>query len=132
MDSCYFCNTVLGGLKAGALVGTRKAALRAFHIHIDNCKMHNSKLTKGKLEEIRTIRWDHSPDSHDLTPSDFWFFGWSKQKMKGQAFSNREAVKTFLLEMWARMDSGQLCSVFNEWMKRLESVIESGGEYYTK
>jgi hypothetical protein len=34
--------------------------------------------------------------------------------------------------MWARMDSGQLFSVFNEWMKRLEYVIESGGEYYMK
>jgi hypothetical protein len=34
--------------------------------------------------------------------------------------------------MWARMDSGQLFSVFNEWMKRLEYVAESGGEYYTK
>jgi hypothetical protein len=36
-----------------------------------------------------------------------------------------------LLEIWARMDSGQLFSVFNEWMKRLEYVIESGGERYT-
>jgi hypothetical protein len=52
--------------------------------------------------------------------------------MKGQAFSSREVVKTFLLEMWARMNSGQLFSVFNEWMKRLEYGIESGGEYYTK
>jgi hypothetical protein len=52
--------------------------------------------------------------------------------MKGQAFPSREAVKTFLLEMWARIDSGQLFSVFNEWMKRLEYVIESGAEYYTK
>jgi hypothetical protein len=37
-----------------------------------------------------------------------------------------------LLEMWAIMDSGQLFSVFNEWMKKLEYGIESGGEYYTK
>jgi hypothetical protein len=34
--------------------------------------------------------------------------------------------------MWARMDSGQLFSVFNEWMKRLEYVIESGEEYCTQ
>jgi hypothetical protein len=33
--------------------------------------------------------------------------------------------------MWAKMDSGQLFSVFNEWMKRLEYVIKPGGEYYT-
>jgi hypothetical protein len=37
-----------------------------------------------------------------------------------------------LLEMEAGMDSRQLLSVFNEWMKRLEYDIESGGEYYTK
>jgi hypothetical protein len=34
--------------------------------------------------------------------------------------------------MWARMDSGQLFSIFNEWMTRLEYVMESGREYYTK
>jgi hypothetical protein len=50
--------------------------------------------------------------------------------MKGQAFPSREVVKTFSLEMWARLDSGQLFSAFNEWMKRFEYVIESGGEYY--
>jgi hypothetical protein len=34
--------------------------------------------------------------------------------------------------MRARMDSGQLFSVFNKWMKRLDYVIESGGGYYIK
>jgi hypothetical protein len=52
--------------------------------------------------------------------------------MKGQVFSSREAVKTFSLEMWARMDFGPLFSVFNEWMKRLEYVLKSEGEYYIK
>jgi hypothetical protein len=52
--------------------------------------------------------------------------------MKGQAFSIQEAVKTFLLETWARMDSGQRFSVFNERMKKLEYVSELGGEYYAK
>jgi hypothetical protein len=52
--------------------------------------------------------------------------------MEGHAFSSREAVKTFLLEMWARLDSGQLFSIFDEWTKRFEYVIESGGEYCTK
>jgi hypothetical protein len=132
MDSYYFCNTVLEGVKVGALAGTRKATLRDFHIHMNKCKVHTSKLTKGKLDKIRLIRWNHPPYSHDIALSDFWFFAWSKREMKVQAFSIREAVKTVLLEMWTRMDSGQLFGVFNEWMKRLEYVIESGGEYYTK
>jgi histone-lysine N-methyltransferase SETMAR len=99
IDCSYFCNTVLERVKAGALAGTRTATLRDFHIHMDNCKVHNSKLTKGKLNEIRLIRWDHLPYSLDIAPSDFWFFEWSKREMKGQAFSSRAAVKTFLLEM---------------------------------
>jgi histone-lysine N-methyltransferase SETMAR len=81
MDSYDFCNTVLERVKAGALAGTRKATLRDFHLHMDNCKVDNSKLTKGKLDEIRLTRWDHPPYSPDIAPSDFWFFGWSKRKM---------------------------------------------------
>jgi hypothetical protein len=52
--------------------------------------------------------------------------------MKGQAFSSRKAVKIFSLKTWARMDSGQVFSIFHECMKRFEYVVESGGEYYTK
>jgi hypothetical protein len=114
MNSYHFCNTVLEGIKAGALAGTRQATLRDFHIHMDNCKVHNLKLAKGKLDESRPIRRDHLPYSPDIAPSYFWFFGWSKKEMKGQIFSSREAVKTFSLEIWARMDSCQLFSVFHE------------------
>jgi hypothetical protein len=87
-------------------------------------------LMKGKFDEIRLIWWDDPPCSPNIAPSDFWFFGWSKREMKGQPFSSREEVKTFLLEMWARLDSGHIFSAFNEWMKKLEYVVESGGEYY--
>jgi hypothetical protein len=41
MDSYYFCNTVLEGVKAVALAGTRKATLREFHIHLDNFRVHH-------------------------------------------------------------------------------------------
>jgi hypothetical protein len=51
IDSYYVCNNVLEGVKAGALAGTRKVTLRDFHIHMDNYKVHNSDLTKGKLDE---------------------------------------------------------------------------------
>jgi hypothetical protein len=83
MDSCYFCNTVLEGIKTGPIARTRKATLKDFHIHIDNCKVHNSKLTKGKLNETRRVRWNHPPYPPDTAPSDFWFFRGSKIEMKG-------------------------------------------------
>jgi hypothetical protein len=71
IDSYYFCNTVLEGVKIGTLAGTRKATLRNFHINMDNCETHNLKSTKGNLDEIRLIRRDHPPYSHDIAPSYF-------------------------------------------------------------
>jgi hypothetical protein len=71
MDFYSFCSTALEGVKAGALAGTRKATQGDFRVHMNNCQVHNSKLTKGKLDEIRLIRWDHPPYSPDITPLDF-------------------------------------------------------------
>jgi hypothetical protein len=71
VDSYYLCGTVLEGVKAGTLAGTRKATLTDFHIHMGNYKVHNSDLTKGKLDEIQLIRWDHLPHSLDIAPLHF-------------------------------------------------------------
>jgi hypothetical protein len=71
IDSYSFYNTVLEGVKTGSLAGTQKATLRDFHIHMDNCKVHNSKLKTGQLNEIWLIQWDHSPYSPDIASSDF-------------------------------------------------------------
>jgi hypothetical protein len=50
-----------------------------------------------------------------------------QKRDEGTGFSSRGPVKAFLVEMWARLDSAELFSVFNEWRNRLDSVIESGG-----
>jgi hypothetical protein len=80
MDSYDFCNAVLEGVKARALVGTRRATLRDIHIHMDNCKVHNSKLTKGKLDDIRLIRWDHPHTHQILHPRIFSFSSGAKER----------------------------------------------------
>jgi hypothetical protein len=60
INSQSFCTIVLETIKAGAFGWTRKSILKNFHIHMNNCKVHNSKLTKGKLDQIWVIRCDHS------------------------------------------------------------------------
>jgi hypothetical protein len=81
-DSYYLCNTVLERTKVGAIAGARKATLRDFHRRTDNCRVHNSKLTKEKLDELRLIRWDHPTCAPDIAPSDFGFSGGAKAKRK--------------------------------------------------
>jgi hypothetical protein len=38
---------------------------------LDNCKVDHDKLTKGRLDEIIVIRWDHPLYSPDAIPFDF-------------------------------------------------------------
>jgi hypothetical protein len=78
MNSYHFCNTVLDGVKAGASAGTRKATLRDFHIHMDNCKVHNSKLTKENW--TKSCSFDGTiPHTHQiLHPRTFGFSGGAK------------------------------------------------------
>jgi hypothetical protein len=80
MDFYYFCNTILEGIKASDLVGARKATLRDFHIQIEICKVHNSRLTKGKLDEIQLTRWDHPHIHPILHPRTFDFSGGAKER----------------------------------------------------
>jgi histone-lysine N-methyltransferase SETMAR len=83
MDPYYSCNTVLEGVKVSPFAGTRKETLRDVHIYMDNCNVHNPKLTKGKLDKIRFIRRDHSPYSPDIAPSDFWVLGQRRDEGRG-------------------------------------------------
>jgi hypothetical protein len=84
VDSYYFCSTVLDGIKAGALAETREATLRDFHVHMDNCKVHNSKLTKGKLDEIRLIRIERrSKQSYSICGQEWIPVNFSAYLMNG-------------------------------------------------
>jgi hypothetical protein len=83
MDSYYLCNAVLEGVKVGAPVRRRKAILRDFHIHMDNYQVPNSKLTKGKLDEIRLIRGNHPPYSSGIAPSDVLVFLAEQKRNEG-------------------------------------------------
>jgi hypothetical protein len=107
MDSWYFCNNFLKGDKAEAFVGTRKATLRDFHIHMDNCKVHNSKLMQGNWTRSRsfdaTILHIH-PILHSRT---FGFSGGAKK---------RWSDKPFRVERWSKhfySKSGQECIPVN-------------------
>jgi hypothetical protein len=69
------------------------------------------------------------PFSPDLAPSDFYLFGNVKKKMCGATHTCREdAIATFSsvldgISLQERLDA------FVQWMKRLETVIEKGGQY---
>ena len=55
---------------------------RKIWLHLDNCKVHNSKKTSEAIEQFGFKRAPHPPYSPDIAPSDFFLFGYTKTKLK--------------------------------------------------
>ena len=70
--------------------------------------------------------------SPDLSPNDFFFFSYVKNKMTGQRFSTPieavDAFRTHVLEI--TQSEWQKC--FGNWFKRMQIFIELNGEYFEK
>jgi hypothetical protein len=63
------------------------------------------------------------------TPSDFFPFGYVKQKLQAVHTRDRERLKSEIIRIFSGIGPDVLISVFEDWMKRLEWVVQNGGEY---
>jgi histone-lysine N-methyltransferase SETMAR len=62
----------------------------ASHVHMDNATAHRAKLAKSCFKSLRLREVHHPPDSPDLAPSDFYFFGKLKGQMAGSQFESTD------------------------------------------
>lgn len=49
--------------------------------------------------------------------------------LKGKAFKSREALIEAIIEVVQKIDKKVWISVYDEWIRRLQEVIERKGEY---
>ena len=49
-------------------------------IYMDNAGPHNSM---DKISELKLVRLDHPPFSPELSPNDFFLYGFVKDQLKG-------------------------------------------------
>jgi histone-lysine N-methyltransferase SETMAR len=131
MNSQYFCDVVLQETLEGVRSVSDESGIERMMIHLDNCKVHNSARTTKQFQDFQVTRLPHPPYSPDISPCDFWFFGWSKGEMRGHKFQGAEEVKIFLLDLWQNLDENTIISVYHEWIERLQQVIHTNGEYYS-
>ena len=62
-------------------------------IHLDNFRVHNSKIAQKKIKECRLKHFPHPPYLHDLAPSDFFLFEYVKDQLKGCKFIYRASLE---------------------------------------
>jgi hypothetical protein len=132
MNSQYFCDVVLQETREALTSLPEKSGIEGMMIHLGNCKGHNSGRTTRQFQDFQVTRLPHPPDYPDISPCDFWLFGWSKDQMRGHEFHGADEVRSFRLNSWGNLDQNSIISVYREWIERLQQAIRTNGEYYSK
>lgn len=125
-NSDYFTQVVLAQtLSEYQLLTNRKKAL----IHLDNCRVHNSKKSKQWFDENRVQRIPHPPYSPDLAPSDYFLFGYLKDQLVNVILDGPEQLEAALTEMIREIPRDIMDNVFNSWIERCNEIIGANGDY---
>lgn len=74
-------------------------------------------------------RLPHPAYSPDIRPNDFYLYGYIKNNLKGKTFKSREALIEAIIEIIEKIDKNVCISVYDEWIRRLQEVIDNNGEY---
>ena len=105
---------------------------RKIWLHLDNCRVHNSKQSSEKIEATGFKRTPHPPYSPDIAPSDFFLFGYTKSKLKGCKYEDIDDLVERIYEILNKISKQKRMEVFDAWIKRCEYVITHGGNYFDK
>jgi len=71
----------------------------------------------------------HPPYSPDISPCDFYLFGYLKNKIIGKTFGTKDELVSWIEEQISEIPKAQLKKVFEEWLERLQAVINMNGDY---
>lgn len=125
----YVCSSVIPKLESVLLKQRPTLGLQRTKLHWDNARPHVARQTLEHLAEKGVITLSHPPYSPDISPSDFFLFGYLKHMIEGRHFSSEEELVAALCEICATISKEVLSNVLRGWKDRLLHVISSGGEY---
>jgi hypothetical protein len=72
----------------------------------------------------------HPSYSPDLTPSDFFLFGYVKKRLKEMVFPSYEESLDAIGEVVTGIESETLTAVFEHWMERPEWASKNNSDCY--
>jgi hypothetical protein len=93
---------------------------RKLVVHANNARAHTAQKCRTFCEENGLRLAPHPPYSPGLAPSDFFLFGYIKERLKGMVFPSHEELLDAIGEVVTGLESETLTAVFEHWMERLE------------
>lgn len=131
-NSSYFNENILNKLIDMKEEIWSESRERKIWLHLDNCRVHNSGVVTDAIAISGFKRAPHPPYSPDIAPSDFFLFGYIKEKLKGKWFESIDDLKESILEILGKIDEETRRRVFKEWLQRCENLANSDGSYLHK
>jgi hypothetical protein len=129
-SSAHFYDVVVPSLADDIGSRSRRKSLKGLYVHSDNARPHNSRQSIDCPQATKARGMAQSADNPGLTPSDFFLIGDLKRKLQGIHIPGRERLKSEIIRILGGIGPDLLISVFEDWIKRLEWVVQNGGEYY--
>jgi hypothetical protein len=131
-NSLFFCDVVMPGLIQNITINKRRKTLKFFFINLDNARPHNSKQSQKCIQASKAKRLPHPIDNPDLAASDFFLFGYLKEKLTAFHCTTRDELKSAIITVFDEINREALLAVFNSCLERLEWVIKHRGESFNK
>jgi hypothetical protein len=99
----FFTETVLPSIEKKFAECRPKLRTTVTHVHVDNAKPDTSKMSIEKIEELSFILVPQPPYFPDLTPGDFFLFGYLKQHLEGKHFTREDQVIAAVREVFDKI-----------------------------
>jgi len=128
----FFCQQFVPDLKSNICSGARRRILKGYLIHLENAAAHNSRSSNECLEATNARRVPHPAYSPDLAPSDFFLFGFLKEKFRRIAHPDDEDLISRGQAIFNEIRESVLILVDMTWIKRFRWVLKNKCEYYSK
>jgi histone-lysine N-methyltransferase SETMAR len=129
-NSEFFLSYVLALMVAKSFPRGRIPHTRRLQLHLDNCRVHFSKVTEQFITENHIGRVRHPPHSPDLAPSEIWLFSHVKTSPAGQTSDEPEQMLEAITEFLNEIQPPEVVAVFSHWVEMMQWVFENNGDYY--
>jgi hypothetical protein len=97
---------------------------------MDKSLIQEAKVVKAELSQMPIHLASHPPYSPDPVPSDFFLFGYLKEKTVGLEFASPEALLAWINAEFERISRETLEEVFECCIIRVQKWIEYQDDYF--
>jgi hypothetical protein len=119
-----FVKNIMDRIHRLPIVSIAHKQQKGFGLQMVNAPIHYSKVTRAKLSQMPVYFAPHPHYSPDRPPSDFFLFGYAKEKMFGREFESADALLDWLRQEFEGIRPDVLERVFESWITRVEKCIE--------